>query len=519
MGKVNPAQSAQAVISSHLSSGEWVSRKALNLLAYPPKSLSRVLIKMQSEGYISCKGTLKNKHYRLLEKGRVYLRTLNPIRYTSGETDEKKRYEDENILRQALRNIVSTMATLSGYGTHPHDKPGLGTLDTSNENSRGFSPSSSVRPLLETIPPPTSNARNAIQNYTDFRYYPKPQTRSEARSRVGVWRESDTKIYRTRNTPVGCYYTRTELLACIRAESEGRWKNTGGIQGIYGSRVAGLLFTGSGAYKTYVTGDTAPKIRSQLEAAMTGYLKAWAGRVYQRSLEGIPAKLMSEQLRGSVLIGDESYKAAVSVIEQTNLGVFGKRDFKRGEEEKMQGGGKMYNYNLKDIPETFYLPSIREALPILSAMIYPGFEIALRNMYASYAELDGHRDFNGLNRPAMLFDALTHDGRDVACIIPLKLDRVMDVIQTANSETKGIVIYCPEYEVRFYDLLLSSLDEDIAALFEIRPIPQDFIEGYYAGELQDLFDYAGLYPTDEENCWTIIARKKKLRLGKKRGVE
>ncbi|MCL2532397.1 MAG: hypothetical protein FWE40_09670, partial [Oscillospiraceae bacterium] len=64
-----------------------------------------------------------------------------------------------------------------------------------------------------------------------------------------------------------------------------------------------------------------------------------------------------------------------------------------------------------------------------------------------------------------------------------------------------------------YNRLFELLDEGISARFEVRTVPQDFIEKFYIGELQMLLSYDGPYPCDEENRWTLLARKRQFKLG------
>ena len=480
----------------------WISRRAWLLFECYPKYISALMAKMEKDGYVSKKGKAKSRAYRITDKGRAVLRAYNPLRFGESDiVDGKKpviRYAEDEIRRQSLRGVISCLFTLSGFGVHPHDKPPIGYARLGYRADR---PTSSTL-LAQTPEIPTE--LNSIHNHTDYRYH-------EPNKRIPK-KERDIKTYRLRSTPVGCYYTRGELLEMVRQEKTrkpGQEQKNSNTQNVNASAVSGLLFSGNGAYKVYVTDNAAPKIMMSQDEVMTGFLKNWAGDVYKRSLEHLPSKNTNQQLRGSFLFGDDSYRAAISILEQTNLKALGKTVFVWDKTENTKNERALgTNYNLMDIPETFYIPYIREALPVCSALILPGWEIALRQAYVlynlmEYPDSDGYKT----NASLGLFDATDETGRLIVCMLPLKLDRIRAIVDNISSDSSGIVIYCPEYEMKFYDLLLAKIGERAASLFEIRPLPQDFIEHYFIGELQKVTGYDGPYPTDESNRWTKRARE------------
>ena len=197
---------------------------------------------------------------------------------------------------------------------------------------------------------------NSIHNYVEYQYY------TEDCNRKGKQR-LDTNKYRKHKTHVGCFYTREEILTQIKWEQE-NYSGKGNSKDLAYSSIEGLLFTGSGAYRIYITDHTVPKINSHAEAIIASYLNEWAGNVYKRSLEGMGVGT-HQSMRGSILMGDNSYRAAVSVIEHTLLKKAGKTinvpKKQAASKNKTQTGS---NYNLIDYPETIYQPYIFEALPI-----------------------------------------------------------------------------------------------------------------------------------------------------------
>lgn len=390
------------------------------------------------------------------------------------------------------------MAQLAGYGVHPHDKPELALINgTTNKQADRPALIAQAAQQIQIVPnfETDTSTLNSIHNYADYHYFTEEQRKERL--------ELDVGTYRTRKTPIGCFYTREDILAMALNEAKVAGSDSGHLQNINSSVIAGVLFTGNGAYKVYHTDNTAPKTRISGDEAMTSYLKAWAGTVYKRSIENLPARFQSQQLRGAILMGDGNYRAAISVLENT-----WSREIRKNQnrEAKQTQESRRENFNLKDIPETFYLPMIREALPIYSAMIYPEFELLLRSIYTSYMYLSGMGAFTPLEIPG-LYEGKMADGRDIACMIPLKLDRIMNILRTITVETKGVVIFCPEYERKFYDNLFQIIDEETAKLCEVIPIPQDFIEGFIIGEFQKIYGYDGPFVTDEGNRWTKRARE------------
>lgn len=495
MSNKKSSETTYALILGYLSICGWVPRVALNLMPQSRQTISEAVAKLESTEMIASRGNRSNKLYRLLKGGGDFLTEINPIRHglTVEENLSKRvRHESDKVRLDGLRSVISIMSALAGYAVHPHDKPELSMISAAQRREDAVSPSP-VKPVYAA--PPIPSEPNSIHNYADYRYRP-----------IHPWDAltvEDTNEYRVHSSPIGCFYSRREILDEIATGTSSGRKLNPGIQGVQGSSIAGALFTGSGAYKVYHTENTAPRISLVPDANMTNSLGGWAGIFYQCSLEEIHLYKHNRHLRGSILLGDSSYRAAISVVMETL------RKKHNGKMRARKNPGT--NFNLVDVPQTFYLPYIREALPVYSAMIYPQFELALRNIADSYRLIATDQIWTPVHNLSGCFDAIAEDGRDIACVFPLKLDRILEMIERAKNN--GIIIYCPEYEVVFYNRLFELLDEGISARFEVRTVPQDFIEKFYIGELQMLLSYDGPYPCDEENRWTLLARKRQFKLG------
>jgi hypothetical protein len=486
-----------------MASGEWMPRKALGLMGYHPGYVPRLLSQMQDAGYISCSGGHKDGRCHIKRAGYALLAESNPLRFSElmDDDDEKRiRWEDGEIYRQTCRSMLAVMSRQAGYGIHPHDKPDLCTvgqdrLPPADRPALIAQAASGIDiPHADGEAPPL----NSMNNYTDYRYYDESDD-------VQGSKRLDTGIYRIRKTPVGCVYTRADILTLARRDMNPQEKTGGNIQNINGSSISGLLFSANGAYKIYVTGHIAPKFKPSFDRIMTQTMEVWAGNAYLRSLDNLQRSIQKKYLRGSILIGDGSYRAAMHVIRATQdkyLMIKGKRRrVSFGIKDRIDKGDL---YNLEDMPGTYYIPAIREALPVFSAFIYPLFEMKLRDALFPLTALAGITGYSPVEHPEF-YDAQADDGRYIACMVPLNLDRMLAILRDIKSDTLGVVIYCPEYEQKFYNLLLQALGDEKAGLFEIVPIPQDYFEEFYIGVLQKEFGYDGPFPVNPNNRWARTA--------------
>ncbi|NDO37782.1 hypothetical protein [Anaerotruncus colihominis] len=415
--------------------------------------------------------------YALTKKGREYLGAYNPKRYreitdlilTPNEYDERKVY------RLSLLSETRAMTEQAGFSIHPQTKPPLSSLSN-------FPDLAADRPAFSALPATGASGcfvgvENSIFNLGTFRYY-----ESNIRHHYGQ-EFRDTKTYPFRETPIGCVYLLPELQALARMEAEYSGVNQEEADKTRYSRLSGVFFSGNGPYRIYNTERTAIKLRKNGEETMRSYINSWAGMVYKRSLtlvrddgHGNPVEESIEpKIRGAILFGDETHQAAVSVILQTIQSEIG---YGRGRDEKELSK----NYNLRIIPDTYYLPVIQEAIPLYALMVFPHWPMYLKEFGKEYwRSLCKTKNASAIIREyigEMTVDGELEDGSTLVTLAALHLDTVRWIMGELPLSEKPFTILTMEWQEPFWKSLLKEIHPEDAEKLNIIFIPQEELERY-----------------------------------------
>jgi hypothetical protein len=497
-----------------LGDSRWVSRRALYLWLKSPNKRSELIRGMQDEGYITCinmnekirekrrrekkkirdAGLIPQKEviddvpsyiyglrYGLSEKGREYLRANNEKKYGQDALSMQMSgdYNSRRMYRLSLLSEIRAMSELAGFCVHPHQKPPA-TVLSGHPLKRAAGPAFSAF----TTPKPLPARKNDIDNRNSFQYY---ETKTK-RSRYG-YKHYDAKPYVCRTTPIGCVYLLPELIALADAEAEeveGLDTKGNETDRMRYSRLAGLLFTGNGSYRLYCTERTAPRLRPNGERNMKTYLDAWTAHVYGDSLtelitnpdnpdgdpEETPISGMPE-VAGSILFGDYTHAAAISVLEHTFS------EFSRKAKGRERG---FLNYNLRTIKDTYYMPVIREALPLYSTFIFPHWPTVTKAVGIEYLGTLAERS----EAPAPFLvkqyfgdyqaDGLMSDGSLLLSLAALHLDAIEQMISALRKEQDRFTVAAMEWQKPFYDAILEILPAEDAKRVSVFYMPQSYLE-------------------------------------------
>ena len=484
-----------------IGDSQWASKRALDLWLTNRNWRNQVLHDLEADGLIShinLNSQLKEKRrtkqgrkdvnedeywrsvptvvygrrYTLTQKGKDYLEDYNPQKYAERDFAlQPTEYNERRIYRLSLLSETRAMSELAGFSVHPDTKPDITALSS-------FPLPPAGRPACSALTKGSFDSErfqgveNSIYNQDTFRYY-------DQNERVGnSYIALDTKNYPYRETPIGCVYLLPELQKLARMETEYLGLKLDETDMLRYSRLSGVLFSGNGPYVLYNTERTALRLRKNGEAAMRIYINAWAGTVYKQSLTlvrpDVTGKQIEEQIapeiRGSILFGDETFMAAVKVIEQTI-----KNEMSFG--AKRRETGSTQNYNLRMIPDTYFLPVMQEAIPLFTLMAFPHWNMHLQDLgFAFLEKLKRTGEAPGLTRDYITEGEICgelEDGSLLVVLIDLHLDTVKQLLGKVGEQYTVIAM---EWQKPFFDSILeqSEAKEWIRMLY----LPQEELEEF-----------------------------------------
>lgn len=368
---------------------------------------------------------------------------------------------------------MRAVSELAGFSVHPHEKPPASALS---------SLPLADRPAFAAFTPSEISERFrgdecSIYNRTPFRYYDGPE-----RTRYS-YTPRDTKEYARRETPVGCLYTLTELPWLAEAEAKHQGGTLGELDRLRYSRLSAILFTGHGLYRIYSTERTAPRLRKNGEDSAKIFLMAWADNVYKGSLRelqtdgqgNLTEKFTTERLKGTILFGDDTHQAALSVLKNT------------WDTELWNQRGKTFNkivqnFNLHMIPDVYYLPVVRQAIPLYSMMIFPHWPSWVKIMGREYMDLLAERG----EAPAIQYERIEGDdavngtltdGSVLVTLVALRLDAVYHMV-SGLSAGEHYTVVAMEWQRPFFDGLAELLTPEEVERLRIHYMPQDYLENF-----------------------------------------
>lgn len=507
-GKNSTASSAFSAFIRLIGDSKWTSRRVFSLWSISESWKNRVLRSLQTDGLVTCLNlnqrvheqrrkvkqggdvnrgdiqeytetiptTIYGSRYTLTKKGREFLRNYNPSRYLEEDlTLTSAGYDERKIYRLSLLSETRAMSELAGFSVHPDTKPDITALSS-------FPLPPAGRPACSALTKGSFDSErfqgveNSIYNQDTFRYY-------DQNERVGnSYIALDTKNYPYRETPIGCVYLLPELQKLARMETEYLGLKLDETDMLRYSRLSGVLFSGNGPYVLYNTERTALRLRKNGEAAMRIYINAWAGTVYKQSLTlvrpDVTGKQIEEQIspeiRGAILFGDETFTAAVKVIEQTI-----KNEVSFGAKRKEKGITQ--NYNLLLVPDTYFLPVIQEAIPLYALMAFPHWNMHLQDLgFAFLKKLKRTVDAPGLTRNYIGEGEICgelEDGSTLVVLIDLHLDTVRQLIGNIFAEGRYTVL-AMEWQKPFFDAILELIDEGQRERIKLIYLPQNELEEF-----------------------------------------
>ena len=505
-GSVSISSSAITAYLALIADSGWVSKRALNLWLTAPNWRSKVIRKMQDKGYITCnnlnekvKGKKRRRRkkmredkniaeleedvppyiygtrYALLKAGREYLREFNPRKYGNvvDITAGTNNYDIRKVFRASLLSEMRAMSELAGYSVHGHAKPYVAVLST-------HPISLADRPAFTAaeIPERFVGVENSYFNQGTFQYYEQGSIR-----KAYGYEHFDAKRYSYRETPIGCVYTPSELLALAKSETEYIGGNKEEHDKMRYVRTSGVFFSGHGAYRLYNTERTAPRLRVSGESNMEIFINAWCANVYKRSLTdmaddgtGNPEfKFIVPELRGNLLFGDATHTAAISVLKQSNRSNFGG---KINENER-----EYRNYNLRHMPDTYFIPVIQEAIPLYSMMIYPHWPYWIKKMGKDYlGTLNAEQSEAPSIMRSYIGESFPHgnldDGSALLILISLHLDTVHEMVDEILDGETEFTVLAMEWQKPFFDALIEELDPEVIHKLKVIYIPQGYLNEY-----------------------------------------
>ena len=503
-GKNSTASSAFSAFVRLIGDSKWTSKRVFSLWPISKCWRSQVLGSLQADGLVTCLNlnqrvreqrrkvkqggdvnrgdiqeytetiptTIYGSRYTLTKKGREFLRDYNPNRYLEEDlTLTSAGYDERKIYRLSLLSETRAMSELAGFSVHPDTKPDITALSS-------FPLPPADRPACSALTKGSFDSErfqgveNSIYNQDTFRYYDQDIRRHNYRE------QKDTKNYPYRETPIGCVYLLPELQKLARMETEYLGLKLDETDMLRYSRASGVFFSGNGPYLIYNTERTALRLRKNGEAAMRIYINAWSGTVYKQSLTlvrpDVTGKQIEEQIapeiRGAILFGDETFTAAVKVIEQTikNEVSFG---------AKRREKGSTQNYSLRLVPNTYFLPVMQQAIPLFTLMGFPHWNMYLQDLSFAYLKkLKRAGKAPGLVRTFITEDEICgelEDGSLLVVLIDLHLDTVKQLLGKVGEQYTVIAM---EWQKPFFDSILeqSEAKEWIRMLY----LPQEELEEF-----------------------------------------
>lgn len=432
-------------------------------------------------------GDVWGKRYSLGAEGRRFLRERNPKRYYEALRSYEPLYSIRHIYRMSLMSEARAMTELAGYSACRQLKPPVTHLSLYDltDGAVGRPPAWTVYEEIPAINPEKYRGEeNSIFNQGIYQYYTEPKRGQTYKLTM------DTKKYLYRETPVGCVYFLPELQALCKIETAFKKGTPEENDLISYTRMSAALFTGNGLYLIYNTERTAPAINRRGEELVENLANNWAQVVYQKSMTEIqndysgkvrevpvPAKVV-----GRLLLGDDTFKAAMSVLQITQT--FSMRYRVRPKELDRVNN----SYNLRDCPNTYYLPVISEAVPLLAIMNFPHWTIYLKAMVlkilrtaaekGEVAKVKQYYENDGFITADLI------DGVQVIDLTVLRLDTVLWLIQKAsNPGNDRYLIVTMVWERPFWNSVLEfSNIGDIARLWYLN---QEEMEGYVRREFAE----------------------------------
>ncbi|MBM6924111.1 hypothetical protein H9X81_10490 [Hydrogenoanaerobacterium saccharovorans] len=384
-------------------------------------------------------GDVWGKRYALGSEGRQFLRERNPKRYYTELKENDVSYEIRKVYRMSLMSETRAMAELAGYTTHRQLKPPVTRLSLYDvdETAAGKPPAWRVFDEIPAVDTEKYRGEeNSIYNQGVYQYYTEPQRGRTYKLTM------DTKQYLYRETPVGCLYFLPELQELSRIETTLRKGTPEESDLISYTRMSAAIFTGSGLYLVYNTERTAPTINRRGEELAEALATNWAQAVYQRSItelqndyEGKVREVkVSPKVEGRLLLGDDTFKAALSVLQTTQASIM-RYHITPKERERVNN-----TYNLRDCPNTYYLPVIRESIPLLAIMNFPHWIVYMKAMVlkivraaaerGEICKIRRHYENDGFIAAELI------DNTQVIDMTVLRLDTVLWLVQKAMNPGK-----------------------------------------------------------------------------------
>ena len=500
-GKNSTASSAFSAFVRLIGDSKWTSKRVFSLWPISESWKNRVLRSLQTDGLISHinlnsqlkeKGRTKQerkdmdedeywrsvppvvygRRYVLTQKGKDYLEDYNPQKYAERNFAlQPTEYNERRIYRLSLLSETRAMSELAGFSVHPDTKPDITALSSFPLTPAGR-PACSALTKGSFDPERFQGFENSIYNQDTFRYY-------DQNERVGnSYIALDTKDYPYRETPIGCVYLLPELQQLARIETEYLGLKLDEVDMLRYSRLSGVLFSGNGPYVLYNTERTALRLRKNGEAAMRIYINAWAGTVYKQSLTlvrpDVTGKQIEEQIspeiRGAILFGDETFTAAVKVIDQTikNEVSFG---------AKRREKGSTQNYSLRLVPNTYFLPVMQQAIPLFTLMGFPHWNMYLQDLSFAYLKkLERAGKAPGLVRTFITEGEICGELEDGSLLVVL-IDLHLDTVKQLLGKTKGLhTVVAMEWQRPFFEAILGK--SEARELIRMLYLPQEELEEF-----------------------------------------
>lgn len=429
-------ESASTAILKKQMTSNWISSKSLEFLPYHHNTIYLNISKLIKDKSISAKNLGYKKggrHFRLLGSGYEVVKKINLTRFITcfDPDDYSGLYNESKIERLGHQSVIKTMLERSGYAVFKDDKP---PLELSLHSTRKLTNPDALTGFKLT--------KHLLENYKLMNYYADYIKELSGNSIL------DTYTYRRRFTCVNCFYTHLELLNYYNHEANENTdvtkdaENKKGIDHLRYSRMQGTLLTPHGAFLTYATHDTAIRINPQSESSTKTKIDLLVNRIYQSNIAPQRKSRSAfdnydKNISGTLLFGNEDYKAVFSIFRETDYASEDKTSSRIDSPRKIRN--VINNFNLVAMEDVYFVPTIKESLPMLSIMQYPDWNVALNKYSLQHSpmnELSGNlvRDctdegtlFNGrIGTPAgtiMFFN-----------LFSLNMDNIYDLIGIINRQ-------------------------------------------------------------------------------------
>ena len=521
-GKVSVSLTASTAYLKLMADNGWVTKRALSLWLKNTVNRNYVIKKLETEGYIRSlrmndrvqakrrqyreakkEGDVKAPEYRaslptyiygvryvLLPKGRDFLAQLNPIRYGgagAGQATAPIVSNEVQTYRQSLLSETRAMGELAGFSVHPHQKPDITELSFLNFET----PVRAALSALSVDPEKYVGMENAINNQQVFQYYEKGFS-----SKIYAERK-DIKKYIFHETPIGCIYTAQEIKQLAKLEAEISGGSAEEIDKLMFSRFSGIFFSGNGPYILYNTEQTALRLRQSGEQSIRVYTDSWATSIYKRSLslirdDGYGNQIEEElpaRTRGAILFGDNSFRAALRVVESSLIS--GAQIFHQKSPNAIQ---ETQFLNTVTVPDIFYLPVCKQAIDMFALMVFPHWQVYVKDLTLNFHEkLSARGEMPNLVRDLIGEDenaGLLEDGSYLITMISLHLDVLRQLLSEMPFSRERYTIAFMDWQKPFYEELIKNLPENIRDRIKLMIIPACELEEY----VRDQYQKNGLVP-------------------------